>query len=218
MLGLTSQALNPAVLQDAVDKLADLQAKVSSQGVRPHVQGGAWHASCRVASRAACWQHNASCATFAGLLHACHHRALWDDAHWLCPCMRALQARKKLFRVLAKHTDRPETLSSALACLCDHASYLMPDTPEALLAQYAGHYRCAAGIPASLAAGSAAGGSCGRQTQRASHTPRAACLGGIMHCYLAGAACGRHATARAQQPLSMPPQSLLTHVTPCAER
>ena len=62
--------------------------------------------------------------------------------HACCVC--AWQARQRLFKVLAQHSQQSqESLDAALAVLCENAAYLLPDTPEATLALYAQHYRFA---------------------------------------------------------------------------
>ncbi|KAF5834918.1 hypothetical protein DUNSADRAFT_8144 [Dunaliella salina] len=54
-----------------------------------------------------------------------------------------VEARLKLFKALAYHAIQPgtPTLDAALTALCSSAAYLLPDTPEYQLAQYAQHFR-----------------------------------------------------------------------------
>uniref|UniRef100_A0A7S3QN55 Cation efflux protein cytoplasmic domain-containing protein n=1 Tax=Dunaliella tertiolecta TaxID=3047 RepID=A0A7S3QN55_DUNTE len=53
------------------------------------------------------------------------------------------EARLKLFKALAYHAIQPgtPTLDAALTALCSSAAYLLPETPEYQLAQYAQHFR-----------------------------------------------------------------------------
>jgi hypothetical protein len=53
-----------------------------------------------------------------------------------------LQARAALFDILQKQANSSiEELNAGLDALISSAAYLLPDTPEATLAQYAQHYR-----------------------------------------------------------------------------